>query len=200
MPAGSSGDERAPEPLPSSTLAERLDFLFRRVNGSDRGEYSYREVAHAIEEAGGPSVSATYLMYLRKGQRTNPTLQHLEALARFFGVPVTYFLEDATARDVREGIDLVAMLRDDELRVLARHLRQLSPEGALPSRDRWTRSGRPSYQLRRSGKMARWPLQLTCSPCATPWWRPSSTCRHRGRGRCPGRGSPSASAGGCRRS
>jgi transcriptional regulator with XRE-family HTH domain len=126
--SGADG-ESGQSPPPSSRLAERLDFLFRHVRGQARGEYSYREVAHAIESAGGPSVSATYLMYLRKGQRTNPTLQHLEALAGFFGVPVTYFLEEATAGEVRKEIDLVATLRDDDLRLLALHVSELSPEG-----------------------------------------------------------------------
>ncbi|WP_331273032.1 helix-turn-helix domain-containing protein [Motilibacter deserti] len=126
--SGDAGDGTSACPEPR-TLAQKLDYLFRQVHPRDRGEYSLREVAAGIERAGGPTISPTYLMYLRKGQRTNPTMQHLEAIARFFGVPMAYFLDDATAAQVTDELDLVAALRDEDVRAVALHVAELSPEG-----------------------------------------------------------------------
>ncbi len=78
-------------------LADKLDHLFRSVHPRGRGEYTYAEVAKAIEDRGGPTVSATYIWQLRKGRRDNPTKRHLEALADFFGVRPAYFFDDAEA-------------------------------------------------------------------------------------------------------
>lgn len=120
-------DEEPPPPGP--TLAGKLDYLFRQVHPRGRGEFSYREVAAGIERAGGPTVSASYLMYLRKGERTNPSLQHLEALAAFFGVPAAYFLDDTTAADVVRQLDLLGVLRDAGVQSVALRMAELSPDG-----------------------------------------------------------------------
>ena len=83
-----------PDP-PSPSLAEKLDALFRA-----RGDASLEDVARAIRAGGGPTISASYLWLLRTGRKTNPTLRHLEALARYFGVPPAYFFD---ARPDRRG-------------------------------------------------------------------------------------------------
>jgi hypothetical protein len=45
-------------------------------------------------------MSWTYLWLPRTGQRDNPTMKHLIAIARFFGVPPTHFFPDnAMAQD-----------------------------------------------------------------------------------------------------
>lgn len=116
-------------PHPGYSLASKLDYLFRQVHPRGRGEFSYREVAAGIERAGGPTVSASYLMYLRKGERTNPSLQHLEALAAFFGVPAAYFLDDATTADVVRQLDLLGVLRDAGVQSVALRMAELSPDG-----------------------------------------------------------------------
>ena len=120
------GGDHTEEPLGS--FADKLDYLFRNVYPRERGEYSYREVAASIEAAGGPTVSPTYLMYLRKGQRTNPTLQHLEAIARFFGVPPAYFLDEDIASLVADQVKILAILRNAGVRNLALRAADLSPE------------------------------------------------------------------------
>jgi len=43
------------------TLADKLDYLFDTVHPRGRGQYSYAEVAKAIEDRSGPTVSATYI-------------------------------------------------------------------------------------------------------------------------------------------
>jgi hypothetical protein len=73
---------------PQGLFAERLDRLFRTVDPKDLGPYTPAEVAEAINEAAGERVvSGTYLRLPRTGQRDNPTMKHLIAMARFFGVP-----------------------------------------------------------------------------------------------------------------
>jgi transcriptional regulator with XRE-family HTH domain len=79
-------------------------------------EFSYRQVARAITQNGngaeqGEAVSATYIWALRTGVKTNPTMRHLQALARFFEVSPAYFFDEAMT-DVPEGLRLLASSRD----------------------------------------------------------------------------------------
>ncbi|HEY6794239.1 MAG TPA: XRE family transcriptional regulator [Kineosporiaceae bacterium] len=115
---------RRPQPL---TLADKLNHLFATVRPA-KGEYTHEQVATAIEQAGGPTISATYVWQLRKGLRDNPTKHHLEALAAFFGVPAAYFLDDETAARVDEQLDLLAAFRDPLVRELAVRASGLSPQ------------------------------------------------------------------------
>ena len=105
---------------PNGLFAERLDRLFRTVHPKDRGPYTPAEVADAINEAaGGKVVSGTYLWLLRTGERDNPTMKHLISIARFFGVPPTYFFpDDAMQRDALPA-EVTAALSDDKVREVA---------------------------------------------------------------------------------
>ena len=77
------------------------------------------DVAEAINaEAGERVVSGTYLWLLRTGQRDNPTMKHIIAIARFFGVPPTYFFPDDTMQHAVPA-DLAAALSDDKVREMA---------------------------------------------------------------------------------
>src|SRR6187399_1329554 len=120
MPEASSDGER--------TLAAKVDHLFRTVRPRSDKEYSFEEVAEAIRGGGGPTISATYLWQLRKGVRDNPTRRHLEALARFFGVPPAYFFDESTAAQVEAELELVAALRDSSVRQIALRASGLSPK------------------------------------------------------------------------
>lgn len=105
---------------PKGLFAQRLDHLFRTVHPKDRGPYTPAEVADAINSATGKHmVSATYVWLLRTGQRDNPTLRHLLALAKFFGVPPVYFLPDQTTQERELPAEVVAALTDDNIRNLA---------------------------------------------------------------------------------
>ncbi|KAA2255217.1 helix-turn-helix transcriptional regulator [Solihabitans fulvus] len=110
------------------TLAQKLDHLLDVVHPADRGPYTYEEVAAAIRTKGGPTISAAYVWQLRKGLRDNPTKNHLEALAGFFGVPVAYFFDDDQAKRVDEEIEFLQAMRDAEVRDVALRTMQLSPE------------------------------------------------------------------------
>ena len=110
------------------SLADKLEHLFRVVHPADRGPYTYEEVAQAVRDRGGPTISAAYIWQLRQGRRDNPTMKHLEALAGFFGVPVSYFFDEEQSRLVDEEIELLQAMRDAEVRDVALRTMQLSPE------------------------------------------------------------------------
>jgi transcriptional regulator with XRE-family HTH domain len=110
------------------SLAEKLDRLFRTVRPRDGGEYSFEEVAEALRARGGPTISATYVWQLRKGLRDNPTKRHLEALADFFGVSPAYFFDNEAAERIDAELDLLAAIRDAQVRQLALRAIGLSTE------------------------------------------------------------------------
>jgi transcriptional regulator with XRE-family HTH domain len=99
------------------------------VHPQGRGEYSYREVAKAIEDRHGPTISASYLNQLRTGVKDNPTKRHIEALATFFGVPAAYFFDDDAAARIDAELDLLAALRDSGVRQIAMRAAGLPPQG-----------------------------------------------------------------------
>ncbi|MFH8786982.1 helix-turn-helix domain-containing protein [Streptomyces roseoverticillatus] len=110
-----------------TTLAGKLNHLFTNVIPPGRGQYSTDEVARAITADGAP-ISASYIWLLRKGQRDNPTLRHLEGLARFFGVPPAYFFDDGVTSTVNAELNLLVALRDSRVHHVALRTAGLSPE------------------------------------------------------------------------
>jgi transcriptional regulator with XRE-family HTH domain len=103
----------------ASSLAAKLDRLFRTFRRPDQGEYSYDQVARALASRGGPTISATYVWQLRTGRRTNPTKSHLEGLAEFFGVSPAYFFDEAAAGRIDGELELLAAMRDAQVTQIA---------------------------------------------------------------------------------
>lgn len=116
---GSTGGAGAEHEQTPDSLAFKLDRLFRTVHPPGRGPYSNQEVAEGVRSLGGPSISAQYVWQLRTGVRDNPTKSHLEALAEFFGVSPAYFFDDEAARRIDAELDLLAALRDGQVRQIA---------------------------------------------------------------------------------
>jgi transcriptional regulator with XRE-family HTH domain len=116
-----------PQPVPGR-LAVRLTHLFDTVHPGNRGPYSPGEVAAAIAVDGG-EISRAYIAYLRSGERDNPTVQQMQALANFFGVPVAYFFDDTVARQVDAELEVVVALRDAGVQQLALRASGLSERG-----------------------------------------------------------------------
>ena len=118
-----------PSAAENGTLAAKIDALFRVVCRPNREQHSHEEVARACREATGESFSATYLWQLRTGRRDNPTKRHLEALARFFQVPVAYFFDDDESLAIAKELELLGALREAGVRSVALRAVNLSPEG-----------------------------------------------------------------------
>jgi transcriptional regulator with XRE-family HTH domain len=116
-------------------LGERLEYLFEHVNSPDGVAYrSMRRLAEQVARR-GVQTSREYLSALRTGQRRNPTIQIVDALADVFGVPIEVFTEDPSpAFDAivdfvdREG----RRLNVDEVRAI---IATITLFDALPERD-----------------------------------------------------------------
>jgi len=114
---------------PYPTLAEKLDRLFQTKRAPDGGEYTYAAVATGIMTKGIATISAAYLCDLRNGTKENPRIKHLEALADFFDVPVTYFLDgdESATRIYAQLATLPAQGNSGLQRIMLRAV-DLSPE------------------------------------------------------------------------
>ncbi|MEU5425841.1 XRE family transcriptional regulator [Streptomyces olivoreticuli] len=140
------GDET---PAEQGTIAHKLAFLIRTVHPAGRGPYSYSELERLIKQQageGGATVSGSAIQAIATGKVSNPGIQALKALARFFGVPAGYFIDDETEedkerarkledrlRELREKLDraqaaneLADVLEDAEARAIATRLGGLS--------------------------------------------------------------------------
>ncbi|HEU5349481.1 MAG TPA: helix-turn-helix transcriptional regulator [Ktedonobacterales bacterium] len=107
------------------TIAQKIDALFR----TSGREYTYAEVAEGIRQLGGPTISTTQLWELRNGVKTNPRIEHLEALARFFGVPIRYFLpDDELGAELYARLKLLTAMRDSRIERIALRASGLSPQ------------------------------------------------------------------------
>lgn len=105
------------------TFAEKLSALIDSVRADDDAPHSYRELSAAIERTGGPAMSPAYLQQLATGKRINPKIHYVEALARLFGVPVTYFFDGEPAETPQADVST------GEARLMAMRAQELSPQG-----------------------------------------------------------------------
>ncbi|MCZ7413444.1 MULTISPECIES: XRE family transcriptional regulator [unclassified Streptomyces] len=114
------------------TLACRLNRLFEtiRPHGPRGRAYTNDEVAVAVKESNPHiRVGGAYLSALRTGTKKNPSTELLTALARFFGVPPSYFLDEATAAQTDAELALAQVARNLGVRRLALRALELPPEG-----------------------------------------------------------------------
>jgi ESX-1-secreted protein regulator len=111
-------DEAAPaDPgkVPLKTLADKVNWVLDKAHPAGRGRFSDAEVCFKIHAATGEQISTTTIWKLRNGQLTNPQLRVIEALAKTFGVPAGFFLDDYDEEKLglwREQVELLALIRD----------------------------------------------------------------------------------------
>lgn len=110
------------------TLAAKLDKLFTTMRRKGAAEPSNATVAAAITEQLGVPISHTYIWQLRTGRRDNPSIQHLTALATYFGVPVAYFLDDEESTRIERDLELLATLRENGVTDIALRAADLSQD------------------------------------------------------------------------
>ncbi|MFD9896118.1 helix-turn-helix domain-containing protein [Amycolatopsis sp. NPDC059027] len=103
------------------TFAEKLTALIDSARVDGRAPHSYRELSAAIERAGGPAMSPAYIQQLATGKRINPKIHYVEALAKLFGVPVTYFFDESEKSDTGSPTG--------EAKLMALRAQELSPQG-----------------------------------------------------------------------
>lgn len=111
------------------SFAELLEHLFREIHPPGRGPYTNAEVAEAITKAagnGGKGISASAIAQLRTGQKKNPMMSTIKALADFFGVEPGYFFDQAVTERAEAEIALVAAMRNQDIRRVAMRANGLS--------------------------------------------------------------------------
>jgi transcriptional regulator with XRE-family HTH domain len=99
----------------SQVFAQRLMRLFRESKRPDGRRWTLEGVAEACGERGEPT-SPQHLAQLRAGERTNPRLPLIEALADIFGVPVTYFFSDNLGHLTADLLPLLLAMVDPGVR------------------------------------------------------------------------------------
>jgi transcriptional regulator with XRE-family HTH domain len=118
------------------SLADKLNHLFANATTRHGQEFSNEHVAAAIV-ATGVTISQSYIWQLRKGKKDNPTFKHLQALAAFFGVPVSYFFDDEVTDRVDQQLEelraeqarLNEIMGSSDAQLMALRAGELSPQG-----------------------------------------------------------------------
>lgn len=116
-------------------LADKLNQLFALHTSRSGQEYSNEQVAAAIADT-GVTISQSYIWQLRKAKKDNPTFKHLQALAGFFGVPVSYFFDDEVTDRVNDQLErlrseqlkLNELANGSEVQLMAMRAGELSPD------------------------------------------------------------------------
>jgi transcriptional regulator with XRE-family HTH domain len=118
-PAGAPSD---------SELSVKLNKLFDTMRKPSAPLLSNAAAAEAITKQTGVSISPAYIWQLRTGVKTNPTVQHLRAIAKFFGVSPSYLIDPGVHPEIDAQLDLLQALRDSGVRDLAMRAHGLTPE------------------------------------------------------------------------
>ena len=111
----------------STTFAARLNRLFETVYPPGRGPHTSAEVIAALKSE-GITMSAPYLSQLRSGNRTNPSVATMRALANFFRIKPEYFTDDAYYEKMDKELTWLASMRDEGVRRVAARTAGLSPQ------------------------------------------------------------------------
>lgn len=126
MNANPSASDRADRPLVRK-FDQRLNELIAALHPDERRRPGYARLAKEIRETTGGTISGTYLWELATGKKRNVTLEQLDVLAEYFGVPPEYFISEEVAQRVSSQLKLAAALRDARVRNLALRAQGLSP-------------------------------------------------------------------------
>ncbi|WP_067128742.1 helix-turn-helix domain-containing protein [Microtetraspora malaysiensis] len=94
--------------------------------------YSLQEISAGIRAAsrGEVTLSAASLSKIERDVTEEPSLRHLTAIAKFFGVPVTYFVDDVAGEQMYESMAALIAFRNSKVRDIAAHMATL-PEESL---------------------------------------------------------------------
>ena len=111
----------------STPFSARLNRLFDVVYPPGRGPHTSAEVIASLK-AEGVTMSAPYLSQLRSGNRTNPSVATIAALANFFRIKPAFFTDDEYHDKLDAELTWLASIRDTDVRRIATQLIGLSSE------------------------------------------------------------------------
>jgi transcriptional regulator with XRE-family HTH domain len=105
--------------LSSQPLALRLDRLFRGGRPDGR-PWTNDQVAEELKQRNPElRVSGGYLSALRNGGKSHPSIELQQALADFFGVPISYFTTPALDVDEADRAAATALMDQVGVRAIA---------------------------------------------------------------------------------
>lgn len=116
------------DPPAKKSFADRLNVLMETIpnpSGAEGRAWTNTELHDALH-AIGVDVSRPYIGQLRSGQKDNPGTQYVGAIARVFGMPVSYFFDDDAAEQFEKELKQLAVLRTAGVHRLAMMARGLS--------------------------------------------------------------------------
>lgn len=114
--------------LDGSDLAGKLNKLFDTMHPRGVAPVSNYAASRGIEQKTGVSITPQYLGQLRSGKKRNPTMQHLRAIADYFGIAARYLLEPGNTADIESQLDMLRVMRDAGVRDIAARAAGLSPQ------------------------------------------------------------------------
>ena len=106
----------------------KLNKLFEIMRNPAEPPLSNAAAAEAITKKTGVSISSAYMWQLRTGVKNNPTVQHLRAIAEFFGVAPSYLIDPGIDPQIDAQLNLIQALRDSGVRDLAMRASGLTPQ------------------------------------------------------------------------
>lgn len=121
-------DGESPDRSLLQQLDQRLTHLINTVYPDESRRPGFSRLAHEIHEKTGRKISSTYLWELVTGRKRNVTVEQLEVLAEFFGVPPSYFFDEEAAAKVNRQMKLAVALGNARIRNLAMRAEGLSEE------------------------------------------------------------------------
>lgn len=102
-----------------SPLGQRLERLFEETRRPDGQLWTISYLAEELR-ARGQDVSRQYLGALMTGERGEPRISLVEAIADVFGVPVAYFTDDWLGQAFAEALPVLLAMRDPHVAALLR--------------------------------------------------------------------------------
>ncbi|WP_432563946.1 XRE family transcriptional regulator [Kineococcus sp. SYSU DK003] len=108
-------------------VLRRLQQLFDSTTGASGHPSTGRGISEKAKSL-GYDLSTSYILSLRNGDRTNPSLEALEALAAVFSVPMSYFFLDDPLDQMQADSAVLAAMRNSTVRGIALTAARMSPQ------------------------------------------------------------------------
>lgn len=100
-------------------MGERLERLFEQTRRPDGQLWTISYLAEELKSR-GQDVSRQYLGALMTGDRGEPRISLVEAIADVFDVPVAYFTDDWLGQGFAEALPVLLAMRDPNVAALLR--------------------------------------------------------------------------------
>jgi transcriptional regulator with XRE-family HTH domain len=109
------------------TLAEKLELALEAgPPNTPAGTFTGKDLVKAVRQRGG-ELSESHFSELRRGIKTNPTIQVLQSIAEVLEFRVGFFVDEKVAEEVEAELDLRIAMRDAQVQDIAHRAAGLDP-------------------------------------------------------------------------